>query len=310
MAAWAIGALAAPIEYLKLTNDFALSGITQTYSSLVGLTQVDHRTPGSSVTLSGSANSTLIGQTAVSIGETGTVPNGSNTTSNAAFARGDLSTGELGVLASSFNLTGMTGNRGQAQAAMRDEITFSNITGSAQLIDVFYSLDGAMDLPGTFSAAHLGFRFCFGAHCALASNTILSNAVDYHFTYQSAFLPDGNYLTLPTDGWDSVSFDPGLSFGLNTFHGVYVVPEGSSTIDLYSRLLLDCGFDGVCDYSGTGKLSLDLPAGVSFTSASGVLLSAVPVPGGAVPEPGSLALALLGVASAWFVRRQPVVRRR
>jgi len=305
MAAWTLGASAAPIEYLSLTNSFALSGYRQEYSSLDGLTLLDHTTPGSSITVAGSANRNLPGQTAVSITEIGTVPNGSSTTSNAALARGDLSTGELGVRASSFNLTGATGNRGQASAAMRDEITFTNTTGSAQLIDVFYSLNGIMDLPGTFSSAHLGFRFCFGANCALASNTILTNALNYDFTYQSAYLPDGNYLTLPTAGWNSVSFTPGSSPGLNTFHGVYVVPDGSSTIDLYSRLLLDCGFDGDCDYFGSGTLGLTLRTGVTFTSNSGVLLSATTSdPGGTVPEPGSLALALAGAATAWLGRHR------
>lgn len=48
------------------------------------------------------------------------------------------------------------------------------------------------------------------------------------------------------------------------------------------------------DFGHTGRMAIDLPAGVAFTSASGTFLSAAPA---TVPEPPSLVLAALGIAA-------------
>ncbi len=273
----AIDAPAATVEYVKLNTGFAL-GPFQNYSSNTGLT-IAGTGPNFTVNFGGSANRNLTGQTAVSVSQTGSIGNGGSTTSDAAIGRVDLSTGELGVLGSSTNLTGVTGNRGQATAAMRDVVTLLNATGSTQSIDVYFSVNGAMNLPAGNSWATLRFRFCLGANCALQSNTLLSQGLEYLYTHNSSLLPDGNYLTMPTTGWNSVSFAPGTGPLSNVFHGVYAVPAGTRTVDLYASVAVDCGFNGLCDYQSGAKLKMVLPAGVSLTSDSGVLLSSSPPTG-------------------------------
>jgi len=57
-------------------------------------------------------------------------------------------------------------------------------------------------------------------------------------------------------------------------------------------LSTDC-FKAICGFDHTGTIGLVLPSDVSFTSDSGVFLSAA-----AVPEPASSALLLAGSGSA------------
>ena len=67
--------------------------------------------------------------------------------------------------------------------------------------------------------------------------------------------------------------------------------SGDANFYLDASLLCDRGY--TCDFSNTAKFALILPAGVSFTSDSGVFLAGG-APVGGVPEPASWALMVAG----------------
>lgn len=75
--------------------------------------------------------------------------------------------------------------------------------------------------------------------------------------------------------------------------------EGETlTLYIYGSLLAFAEGGAVADYSHTARFSWDLPEGVSYTSASGQFMAA------AVPEPGSYALMLAGLAVLPWARRR------
>jgi hypothetical protein len=93
--------------------------------------------------------------------------------------------------------------------------------------------------------------------------------------------------------WTSVGLDEML------FEGWMDVIGESATFNPTLSLSLDCSISLQCDYSHTARFSfVGLPTNVTYSSASGVFLTAgtVPTDPGSVPEPASAALVLAALA--------------
>ena len=104
---------------------------------------------------------------------------------------------------------------------------------------------------------------------------------------------------VPPSGWDSYQFTNESVTGFD-FSGLLTVSDGQKA-GFFENLSLDCSNGAVCDFSNTSRFSLSLPSNVSFTSDSGVLLTA---PTTATPEPGTIALILPTLAAAAFAWRR------
>lgn len=178
--------------------------------------------------------------------DTGLVEDPLLSSSAQASASVDLRTGEI----KAFVQTPLGGDA-IAYASMQDELTISLPSNMASTdIGIYFSINGTHDLnggsstinafldAGVFGPSRLDSFSC-GNNCNDTVSDILYGVVN---------VQDGDILSLQA----TIQ----LILGTNTAGGV------PSTID----------------FGHTGEFVLDLPQGVTYTSASGVFLSAVPVP--------------------------------
>ena len=105
-------------------------------------------------------------------------------------------------------------------------------------------------------------------------------------------------------GWESTNWDIFLNADLQPtgayrFTGVYALTGATSVIGLRETLSAFGGGSAAASFGSTSHLAFTLPEGVTYSSSSGVFLTAV-------PEPGTWALMLAGLGSVLtLARRRP-----
>jgi hypothetical protein len=242
-------------------------GISVRYYSPVGLL-VTETGPLYGTTASYSPTSAPTGLTAISLTAAVT-----GTSSGSGTASADLSTGILRASAKSDTYH----SRGQAAAELFDDVTFSVLGGGSNQIAVVAHLDGTIGSFANFSSiSGLSYNLNFGQSY-------------FHFVSQGT-QAGFTVSTGPVTDWDSYSLTNVTATGFD-FTGLVTVSNGQ-TLSVAHRLNLACQEGVDCDFSRTGTIALQLPSGVSFTSASGVFLTSTG--GGAVPEPASWAMLVAG----------------
>ena len=215
-------------------------------------------------------------------------------TQGTAYASADLARGKLGAAATGQRRpTGrpwLEGTDGRSAARLWETLNFHMADAAPDtrtIIQVSYEVDGVYS-PGDLMPG-MGFNFNFG----LASIYGSSEAGGY----TGGGAP--GYWINPIMTWDG----PGHML----FTAGYELVGEDDEIGLLMQLTTVGGF-GSANFSHTTALTFDLPSNVSFTSASGVLLSATNPGGGGgggtVPEPSAMALmAVAALGLRWSRRR-------
>lgn len=275
-------------------SSYASSGTVDIYSA--GGLQVDSPTAaGFTYALTSSAAMPL-GLTTATLSSIGSsVPAGHHATGTAT-ATADLAGGVLRSSTGStqdvpYQEVGPVSAHVQTTSLMQDYVTFA--VASAQGADVVVSahLDGSYALNDPYygnGSAQMVVSFG-GSFTYYSGENSAGSTTGYH----GAVLGD----------FTSYSFSNETDTGFD-FTGTLHVTDGER-VRTTTALYLDCPFS-TCSFGNTARIGLTVPTGVSFTSDSGVFLTAAnPAPVAAVPEPGTWALMLAGFgALGGFARRR------
>ena len=235
-----------------------------------------------------------------------------NTVAPGVEAFGNLTTGKVGAI--SANST----DKFDSIATMRDTLTFD----TAADVSISYTLDGFLSSTSRFQSAsgqgRIDIYDITGVDDWLVEGDFFGiPQVDVSSEAESI---SGNRVNISMNGIDAFTQKDGRVQITNelsrdgTKHPVSFTIEDTFTVDpskIYGISLTAGAFsseDSVADFLNTGTFAFTDLGDSSFTSGSGLLLSAQqPVP---VPEPGTLALLALGLAVLGHTRRKRIAQRR
>ena len=189
-------------------------------------------------------------------------------------------------------LPGLTSSFQFGNSSFGDSLTFlGSFTGQQATFNI--SVDGTWSGSTTFNGSDFQFM-------VLPQGTINANAGNTLNIFNN---PGGVAIVNQIYSLTPDSTNP-LTFSVNvTLNGVDPTIEFAANLNIVTSSNLGDSF--TADYSDTATISLDTPAGVHFVSGSGVFPNSV-------PEPGSLAMAVIGVGGVGLLacarRRNRVVR--
>ncbi len=213
-----------------------------------------------------------------------------------------------------------TGSDGRAYSLARigDTVTFNNTTGHSLTLGIGYTYDGrftgAGGSNGDTAAIYLNIADP-SRNITFAGSGQEVGGYGQTLAYADGFF-DQRWLNAGTAADFSLSKfgTPGSGLFGGAVSTTISIPAGTSQLGFALTLDIACGvLNSVCDFGQTSAFNFGaLPTGLTYTSQSGVLFSALtpvgPIVGG-VPEPASWALMILGfglVGAAMRSRRPRV----
>ncbi|WP_174278719.1 PEPxxWA-CTERM sorting domain-containing protein [Sphingomonas bacterium] len=233
-------------------------------------------------------------------------------TGGSAVATGDLRDGTLHAYVS--NGTNYF-HGGGANTRISDLFTFNNTSGGDVTLTMGYQFDGrfsTIDDYGAYTDGQIDLHF--GDPDTYYNRVLFANSRDYaNGDALSQFDAISGTLTQRLDGGNGHEGDYAFTgsyrdgFVQGAFTTSLLIPTGESRFGFVMTLSLDCrGSGATCDFGHTSAFGFGaLPAGLTYTSQSGVFGQAL---ASGVPEPASWATMILGLGGIGGVlrhRRRP-----
>jgi hypothetical protein len=201
-----------------------------------------------------------------------------------SLATADLAKGNLGVHAEAGGGSGGGGATAIGIPKWTETITFNNTAGSAVELDIFWDTDGsAVDQTGPTIGS-------IDIQSSILVNIVNdANYKEVHLKGGPAFYMGGCQFIYSALSGSTFGFQPSGNNMFNTWtttptgqaggliKATLVLPSGVVSITITTLLSIDCRTGAVCDYADGATFSFGaLPDGLTWTSESGVFLSATP----------------------------------
>jgi len=201
-------------------------------------------------------------------------------------AKGDLSLGNLEVHAQAGGGPGIGASISLGTPRWTETITFNNTNPSPVELDFFWDTDGlVVDQSGPTGGS-------IDIMSSITLNVVNdANWKDVHLKGGPAFYLGGCQFVYSKQFGSYFSFQPSgnnqygawTTTAIGSFSGLIkatlVVPSGVVSINIVTFLQIDARSGAVCDYTDGAKFRFgSLPPGLSWTSESGVFLSAIAPP--------------------------------
>lgn len=229
---------------------------------------------------------------------------GQTTVSAGASATSNLRTGSLGAGVAGNNVSISATPAGIGEARFSDQLTFVNTTAGPLFLSINWQITGTVVNQTGVGTAYVTSVLQFGAN-GLSPNLLGFQGapaglegLNYVYSNGGPAISGiwGDYLN-PNPVWTVTGS------GLNrTMQSALIFSPGSTIVDISALLNVNCNGGSLCDFSHTAGFTFgNLPAGLTWTSESGVFLAGEPSQG--VPEPATWSLIMAGVAALGLRRR-------
>lgn len=207
----------------------------------------------------------------------------------------DIPSGSVGVSAVSIN-QGLANSAATATASLADRVTFHVPNGGTAVVDVLVNMDGTVTGAGPSLSGSVGTSMAFSLGGVFQYySAIYGGYSTSGFGGSSGYSPPQGWGPPGTSEADQSSYYTGWTTPTGfSFDGKLYVTDGQTfNLDMFLQTTVEGG--ATADFLDPVQLSFGLPSDVSFTSASGVLLTA-----NVVPEPSTWAMMLAGFAGLGF----------
>ncbi len=218
-----------------------------------------------------------------------------------------LSTGYIRTIARSSSATRGAESGSSSRAGFNETLTFTNTMSSYLFVNLSEVVSGLVSVgsPGSLFAMNSTYvDFFSNDGLMVRDNGVMVPGLGASIYYRMLGNDASGILVYFEQGGTQNNWTTALTGGVGGTMSTRIgFRPGMTTLNVSAFSSLDCRLTTTCDYGNTAKFEFGaLPTGLSYTSASGVFLTALNT--SAVPEPSTVLMLGAGLLGMGALRRR------